>query len=122
MSTRTWVPAFMVLVGGAGLFLVGQWLVTKMGSGAPVDIGEWPFVVVGMLLAALPLAAAAGLWLERDWGWRLARIAALLMTLVGAVVLLYGLMLLNTGVAWSLLIGGAGLLAGGIGSLLSVRR
>ncbi len=121
-STRTWVPAFMVLVGGIGVFLVGQWLVTKLGSGTPVDIAEWPFVAVGLLLAAFPLAAAAGLWLERDWGGRFARIAAWLATLAGAVALTYAVMLLSMGVAWGLLIGGAVLLVGGIGSLLTLRR
>ena len=109
------VAGFLALVSLAALVLLGQWLASKLTQpDARMDIGEWPFVIVGAALALLPLIAAVGLLRRRSFGTRLGRVTAYLIAAVGGVALLVGLAQLTMGVAWTLLLGGAVLLVGAI--------
>ena len=118
----TAVAGFFALVSLAALVLLGQWLTSKLTQpDARMDIAEWPFVILGAVLALLPLTAAIGLLRRRSFGSRLGRVIAYLIAGVGGVALLVALAQLTMGVAWTLLFGGAILLIGAILALWVLR-
>lgn len=115
----TAVAAFFALVSLGMLALLAQWFVMKLTQpAAHMDIGEWPFVITGAVLALLPLVAAVGLIRRRPLGARLGWVSAYLIAIVGGLALLMALAQLTMGVAWTLLLGGGLML---IGAVLALR-
>jgi len=116
------VVAFLTLVGLGFLALVGGWVIFKLTQpDQRMDIAEWPFAIVGAVVAIVPLWAAIRLATGRG-GRGLALVIAVFIGVIGALALAFAIGFLSMGVAWNLLIGGGVMLAGAIWTVFVVRR
>jgi hypothetical protein len=111
----------MAAVSACALALLAQWVTFKLSTpGQNLDVGEWPFLMVGLALAAVPATTAIRLATGRG-GHRVARASALVIAFAGALAIMFALGFMSMGIAWALLIGGSVMVVGSIATVVVLR-
>ena len=116
------VAVFLALTSVVFLFVMVQWLAFRLSTpDQRMEIGEWPFVILGAALAVVPLWAAIRLATGRG-GRSLGLASAIAIGVIGVLALFFALGFMSMGAAWSLLLGGAVMVIGSVATLIVLRR